>query len=167
MRFGVDLALQNLFCARYGELGHLRPQRFLGAIDLLLDLRLGCGQDAIGLGLGVGARLLDRLAPEFLTLRNDVRGTRLGVDHHIGDAFFGVHQAMTTFFAGGQAVGDLLLPCLDRAHQRRPDEFRREQNEREKRDRLHQQRQVDVHDWFPCDPYSRVDTCPITSDPPG
>ena len=58
-------------------------------------------------------------------------------------------RLLAALLAGGEAVGDLLLARLDRAHQRRPDELRREPDEGRERDRLHDQRQVDVHDAPP------------------
>ena len=78
MCLGVHFALKNLFGAGDGKLGHLRTQRLLGAMHFLFDLRLGRRQNAVGLGLGVGARLIDRFAFQLFALRDNVGGAGLG-----------------------------------------------------------------------------------------
>ena len=74
---------------------------------------------------------------------SELRLLRLG--HHVGDPLLRVGEALAAFLARGEAVGDRLLARVDRAHQRRPDEPRREPDERGERDRLHEQREIDVH----------------------
>ena len=53
-------------------------QLLLRARDLLLDLGLGGGDDAVGFGLRVDLRLLDRLGLELLADRDDLGRPRLG-----------------------------------------------------------------------------------------
>ena len=96
---------------------------------------------------------------------DDLRSAGLGFGQHLGNAFFGVDQTMAAFLARGESVSNLLLAYFDRAHQRRPNEFRREQDEGKKRDRLHQQRQVDVHDWSSVPFVAESDLRPIISAP--
>ena len=83
---------------------------------------------------------------EPFALGDDVRCPALDLAQHLGNASFRIGEAVPAFLAGRQSVRDLFLPILDGAHERRPDEFRAEQNEREERDGLHQQGKVDVHD---------------------
>jgi hypothetical protein len=90
--------------------------------------------------------LLDGLVLELLALRDDLRGACLSIGQHLRDARLGLGEALAGFLAGGEPVRDLLLPVLDRAHQRRPDELGTEADEDGERNRLHQQRQVDIHD---------------------
>src|SRR6266571_2257450 len=146
MRLGVDFALEYLGSTRNGKRGDLAAQCLLGAIDLLLDFGLCRCDDAVGFGLRIGARLVDRIALELLALRDDIGRPRLGFGQHFSDPLFGPGKALPSLFARSQSVGDLLLALFDRTHQHRPDEPRAKPDEDREDDGLHQQRQVDVHD---------------------
>ena len=61
MRLRVDVALQDLRRAGDREIGDLVAQLLLRARDFLLDLGLRRGEDAVGFGLRLDLRLLDRL----------------------------------------------------------------------------------------------------------
>src|SRR5665213_1633076 len=150
MRGGIDFALQDLAGAGDGELRHLPAQILLGARNFLLDLRLGRRDDAVSLGLRLGLRAGDGLAADLLALRDDfVRlGARLG-DQRL-DATFGARQVFAALLAGGKAVCDGLLPRIDCERQRRPDVLGAQPDEDRKCDRLHDDREIDVHAFPLC-----------------
>src|SRR5690242_13558938 len=145
MRLRIDLALENLARARYREVGDLVAQGLFRARDLLLDLRLRRGEDAIGFRLGIALCLVDGLVPELLALRDDVGGSRLRLGQHLRDLLFGPREALAALFARGETVGDLLLTFSDRAHQDGPDEPGAKPDEEREDGGLHEQGQVDVH----------------------
>src|SRR6185295_8496700 len=101
--------------------------------------------DAVGFGFRVDLRLLDRLGLELLADRDDFGGARLRLGQHFRVALLGLRELLAALLAGGEAIGDLLLPGLDGAHQRRPDETRAEPDEGRERDGLHDQRQIEIH----------------------
>src|SRR2546425_628099 len=63
--------------------------------------------------------------------------------------------------ARGQAVRDLLLALLDRAHQRRPDEFDHEPDEKREGEGLRDQREVEVHPSAPSSGLANAKNIPI------
>ena len=85
--------LQDLRGAGDREVGDRVAQLFLRARDLLLDLRLGRGDDAAGFGFRVDLRLLDRLGLELLADRDDFGRPRLGFGQHLRVALFGAARA--------------------------------------------------------------------------
>ena len=99
MRSCVHLALQDLRGAGDGEFGDLSAQRFLRALDFLLDLGLRRRDDAVGLRLRLGLRVLDGVALQLLTLGDDFGSACLRLGHHFGDALFGARQALPSFLA--------------------------------------------------------------------
>src|SRR6185312_6397075 len=137
--------LQDLAGAGDGQRRHLAAQLFLGARDFLRELGLGGGDDAVGLGLCLGLGVGDGFAALLLALRDDLLrlGTRLGDE--LADAALGAGEVFAALLAGGKTVGDRLLTRRDRVGQRRPDPFRAQPDEDRERDRLHDQREIDVH----------------------
>ena len=54
-------------------------------------------------------------------------------------------EILLAALGGGEAFGDLLLPRVDRTHERRPQELHRHPDENREGDRLRDEREVDVH----------------------
>src|SRR5882762_7719219 len=129
MRLGVDLAAQDLLRAGNGERGDLLAQHLLRARDLLVDIGLGGGEDALGLGPGGGLRLLEHLRIALFRGADDLADALARLLELLVRAPARRLEVPPALVARREAVGDLLLALLDRAHQRRPDEFDREPDE--------------------------------------
>src|SRR5260370_27044301 len=128
----VYFAAEDFLRAGDRERGDLLPQHFLGAGDLLVDVGLGRGEDALGLGFRGGLRLVHhlRLAPFRRT--DDLADALARLCELFVRALARLLQLAPALLARGEAVGDLLLALLDRAHQRRPDEPDPEPDEQRK-----------------------------------
>src|SRR5205814_3460450 len=70
-------------------------------------------------------------------------------------------QVAPALLARGEAVGDLLLAPLDRTHQRRPDEFDREPDEKREGEGLRDQGEVEVHPSAPSSGLANAKNMPI------
>src|SRR6266568_3549583 len=128
-----------------GERGDLLAQHFPGAGDLLVDVGPGRGEDALGLGLRGGLRLVEHLEVALFRRADDLADALTRLRELLLRAPARRLQLLPAALARGEAVGDLLLALLDLAHQHRPDEFGREPNEKRKGEGLRDQAEVDVH----------------------
>src|SRR5437870_8957969 len=159
--FRVDLAAQDLLRARDGERRNLLPEHFPGACDLLVDVGLGRGEDALGLGLGGGLRLVEHLRLASLRRTDDLADALARRGELFVRAPARRLELPPALLARGQAVRDLLLALLDRAHQRRPDEFDREPDEKREGEGLRDQREVEVHPSAPSSGLANAKNIPI------
>src|SRR5436190_12076889 len=161
VRLGVDLAAQDLLRAGDGERGDLLPERFPRARDLLVDVGLGRGEDAIGLGLGGGLRLVEHLRVALFRRTDDLADALARPSELLVRALARSLQVAPALLARGEAVGDLLLAPLDRTHQRRPDEFDREPDEKREGEGLRDQGEVEVHPSAPSSGLANAKNMPI------
>src|SRR5690554_168844 len=122
VRVGVDLALEQALGAAHRQQRHLPAQVLAGAggrrLDLGVDQRLL--PQPLGDRLGLGG--LDDLGAAPVRLVDDLVG--LGarrLEFGVG-GFLRLGQRTLAVVGRGQALGDLLLPLLDRIEQRRPHE---------------------------------------------
>src|SRR3954465_10903788 len=142
---GVHLTAQDLLGAGDGEEGDAVAQLLARAGHFLLDLRLRSRFLAIAFFLGRSLGFLDHLRHALLGLGDDLGGTSArALDLLVGLLGRGLERALA-LLGRGQAVSDGLLASLDGAQHRRPHELDREPDERRERDRLRDQRQVEVH----------------------
>src|SRR5918999_4407969 len=145
MRLGIHLAAQDLLGAGDGERSDVVAKLLARARHLLLDLRLRRGFFPVALFLGRVLGFLDQLRGALLRLRQELGGALARLPDLLVRPLVGQLQRTLALLGRGEAVGDGLLPRLDRAQHVRPDELHREPDERRKDDRLREQRQVDVH----------------------
>src|SRR6266571_1887532 len=163
VRFGVDLAAQDLLRAGDRERGDLLPERFPRAHDLLVDVGLGRGEDAIGLGPGGGLRLVEHLRVALFRRTDDLADALARLGELLVRAPARSLQVAPALLARGEAVGDRLLAPLDRTHQRRPDEFGREPDEEHEGEGLRDQGEVEVHPSAPSSGLANAKNMPIPS----
>src|SRR6267143_933860 len=104
---GVDLAAQDLLGAGDGERGDLLAQHLLRARDLLVDVGLGRGEDAVGFGPGGGFRLV-----EHLRRTDDLADALARLRKLFVRALARRLQLLPAALPGGEAVGDLFLALL-------------------------------------------------------
>src|SRR5438552_4155709 len=142
---GVDLAAQDLLRAGDGERSDLFAQHLFRARDLLVDVRLGGGEDALGLGPGGGLRLLEHLRVALFRGVDDLADALARPGELLVRALARGLELAPALLARGEAVGDRLLALLDLAREIRPDEFGREPDEDREGESLRDQGQVDVH----------------------
>src|SRR5882762_6779189 len=145
MRLGVDLAAQDLLRAGNGERGDLLPQRLLRARDLLVDVGLGGGEDALGLGPGGGLRLFEHLRVALFRGADDLADALARLGELFVRALARSLQLPPALLARGESVGDRLLALIDLAGEHRPDELDRDQDEDREGDASRDQREVQVH----------------------
>ena len=86
VRLRIDLTPQNLLCTLHGQRGNLRTQRLFGAEYLSVDLRLGSGDDAVALDLGLGLCLFHQLRRAPVRLGQELLSLAARFTHHIGGA---------------------------------------------------------------------------------
>src|SRR6266581_2032530 len=163
VRLGVDLAAQDLLGAGDCERSDLFAQHLLRARDLLVDVCLGRCEDALGLGLGCGLRLVHHLRVALFRRTDDLADALARLRELLVRALARRLQLPPALLARGEAVGDLLLALLDRAHQRRPDEFDREPDEEREGERLRDQGEVEVHPRAPSSGLANAKNMPIPS----
>jgi len=118
---GVDLAAQDLLGAGHGQRRHLLAQRLLGARDLLVDVRLGGSEDAVGLGLGGSPGLVEICASRF-SAEAMISPTLPRALASSSPARLPAASSSCLPRSPRRAVGDRLLAFLDGPHQRRPDD---------------------------------------------
>src|SRR5437879_5015188 len=105
VRLGVDLAAQDLLRAGNGERRDLLTQRLPRARDLLVDVRLGGGEDALGLGAGGGLRLVEHLRVALFRRADDLADAlaRLGA-LFVGELARGLQVPPALFARGAASV---------------------------------------------------------------
>src|SRR6266853_3977981 len=161
MALRVYFAPEDFLRTGDGERGDLLPQHFPGAGDLLVDVGLGRGEDALGLGLGGGLRLVQHLRLALFRRTDELADALARLGELFVRALARLLQLAPAALARGEAVRDLLLALLDRAHQRRPDEFDREPDEERKGERLRDQGEVEVHPRAPSSGLANAKNMPI------
>src|SRR5262245_6369485 len=122
VRFRVDLAAQNLLRTLHGERGNLRAQCLFGAEYFSVDLRLGPGDNAVALDLGLSLRLFHQLRGPSVRLSQEFLRLAARFAQYIGGALACLFEILTPALSRGQPLGDLFLTRLDRPQQRWPDE---------------------------------------------
>ena len=141
-----NLAPQNLLRAGNGERRDLAAQHFLCPRDLLLDLGFRPRYKPFALGPRRILCFFDDFHRALFCLRKNILCLLSCVAQQLGCPLGGLFEILLAAFSGRQALGDLLLTLLDRAQERRPYELDREPDKQRKRERLREQRQVDVHE---------------------
>src|SRR5688572_21434512 len=147
VRSGVDFPPQDLRGAGHGERGDVVAQLLARARHFLLDLSLGRGLFPCPFFLRGVLRFLDHLPGALLGLRKQVGSALARFPDLFIRALAGSLERAPALLGRGEAVGDGLLPRLDRAQHVRPDELHRHPDEQGEGDGLRDQRQVNVHYW--------------------
>src|SRR5215470_2209684 len=145
--FRVYLAPQNFLRALHGQRGDLRTQYFFGAEYFSVDLRLGPGDNAVALELGLSLRLFHQLRRPSVRLSQELLCLTARFAQDIGGALTRLFEILTPALSRGQPLGDLFLTRLDRPQQRWPDEPGRKPDEDRERRGLREKRQIDVHGY--------------------
>ena len=129
-------ASSDLLRARDSQLGHLRAQRFLGAVHFLGDVRLRGSENARPFRLRVRLRVLNHLRGLATRLVDDPARLRAGLVQGFLHACLGMLQVALGLGRVLEPRGQSFLALAHGADQERPDELPAERHEDEEGDRL-------------------------------
>jgi hypothetical protein len=126
-------------------LGNLLAQCLPGALrgggGFILGGNASGGNDARRFGTGI----IDQLRCLFFGATAKLGGGLARMAQLLTSPFFGQRQIGLGLVRGGQTIGDLACPLVERLHDRRPHEFHREPREHEEYRQLGKQRCVQIH----------------------
>src|SRR5574340_752591 len=142
---GVDFAAQDRLGALDRERGHLVAQRLARLHRFLLGFGTRGGDDLRALLAGARLGVLDDLLRQVLGVGEALRAVLARLRELGFGALVGRGQIGLGPIGGGQPVGDLLRPLVQRRGDRRPDEPHREPDQDPEHDHLDDQGSGDAH----------------------
>ena len=141
----VHFATEQLAGALNCQSGHFSAQLAAGAGRVDGDGVAGSGHHTVRFCGGGALGLVDQRVRATVSLVDDLGRLHTRFLDDLRGLSLGVVEVLLATIGGGEAVGDLLLPFLDGAHDVRPTERHDEPGHREERETLDDQRNADIH----------------------
>src|SRR5690349_9470699 len=145
MRLGVDLATEQLASAEYRETRGFFAQLLTGATRFQRGFLTSSGHQALGFRRSDATSFVRHFGRATIRLFDDLRGARMRFLDDVVRRILRFGQALLATLCGCEALGNFLLPRLDRRDDVRPAELHDQPGHREEREALDDDGYCGIH----------------------